>query len=369
MVEIVVKHPLELTAGEESQWQALRAAAPVWRNPFFSPAFTLAVAQLREDARAALITRGDELVGVWPFHLRPLGLARPIGAPLSDWHGPILAPGHSLEPGALLAAAGVAGARLAGLADPLDHFAAARGDAIVSHAALLHDGADALIARLNAARPAHGKNMRRRFRKAEREAGAIGLVIGGRDPALFTQMLAWKRAQYAATGRHDVLASPWVQSLLRDLVSGAGHGLRADVFGVTLAGKLAAVQLFLRDGDVLHAWFPAYDPAFATFSPGHLLTELVVRHAAASGIARIEFGPGEDEFKRAWSDSGFAMHEAVWHAPGALGRLRAAGHGVWAKAETRPLAGKIRRRLDMIVAADADWAMSAVNLTKTALAR
>jgi CelD/BcsL family acetyltransferase involved in cellulose biosynthesis len=369
MVEIVVKHPLELTAGEESQWQALRSGANVWRNPFFSPAFCLAVARLREDGRVALVTRGDELVGVWPFHLRPLGLARPIGAPLSDWHGPIFAHDLTCDPGVFLTAAGAAGTRFAGLADPFDHFVATRGAAIISHAALLHDGADALIARLNAARPAHGKNMRRRFRKAEREAGAIGLVVGGRDPALFAQMLAWKRAQYAATGKHDVLASPWVQSLLRDLVSAAGHSLRAEVFGVTLAGRLAAVELFLREGDVLHAWFPAYDPAFAGFSPGHLLTELVVRHAAASGVTRIEFGPGEDEFKRAWSDGGFAMYEAVWHAPGLLGRLRAAGQGVWAKAEARPLAGKIRRRLDMIVAAEADWGAAAVSAAKTALKR
>ncbi len=369
MVEIVVKHPVELTAGEESQWQALRAGADVWRNPFFSPAFTRAVAVQRADARVALVMRGDELVGVWPFHLRPLGLARPIGAPLSDWHGPIFARKSTCDPGAFLTAAGAAGTRLAGLADPFDQFAALRGPAIVSHAAFLYDGADALIGRLNAARPAHGKNMRRRFRKAERDAGGVGFVIGGRDLALFNQMLVWKRAQYGATGKHDVLAAPWVEALLRGLASSAGYGLRAELFGVTLAGKLAAVELFLREGDVLHAWFPAYDPAFAPFSPGHLLTELVVRHAAASGVARIEFGPGEADFKRAWSDGGFAMHEAVWHAPGALGWMRAAGQGLWARAEARPLAGKLRRRLDMIAAVEADWGAAALSLARTALKR
>jgi CelD/BcsL family acetyltransferase involved in cellulose biosynthesis len=369
MVEIVVKHPVELTAGEESQWQALRSGVDVWRNPFFSPAFTIAVARLREDARVALVKRGEELVGVWPFHLRPLGLARPIGAPLSDWHGPILAPGVTLEPGALLAGAGVAGARLAGLADPHDHFAAARGPEFASHAAFLDGGADALIARLNGVRPTHGKNMRRRFRKAEREAGAIGFVVGGRDLALFAQMLSWKRAQYNATGKHDVLAAPWVQSLLRGFAGAPSTGLRGELFGLTLGGKLAAVEMFLREGAVLHAWFPAYDPAFAMFSPGHLLTELVIRHAADCGVARIEFGPGEDEFKRAWSDGWFAQHEAVWHAPGPLGRLRAAGQGLWARAEARPLAGKLRRRLDMIVAAEADWGAAAVSAAKTALKR
>lgn len=369
MVEISVKHPLELTAGEESQWQALRSGVDIWRNPFFSPAFTLAVARLREDARVALVRRGEEVVGVWPFHLRPLGLARPIGAPLSDWHGPILSRDLAITPEALAAGAGMAAVRLSGLADPWDQFGAQRGPKVASHVASLDGGAGALLARLNAARPAHGKNMRRRFRKAEREAGAVGFVVGGRDLALFNQMLAWKRAQYAATGKHDVLAAPWVQSLLRGLASAPGPGLRGEVFGVTLAGKLAAVELFLREGDVLHAWFPAYDPAFAVFSPGHLLTELIVRHGAARGVKRIEFGPGEDEFKHAWSDSAFAQYETVWHAPCPLGRMRAAGQSLWAKAEAKPLAGKIRRRMDMIVAAEAEWGAAALSLAKTAWKR
>jgi CelD/BcsL family acetyltransferase involved in cellulose biosynthesis len=48
---------------------------------------------------------------------------------------------------------------------------------------------------------------------------------------------------------------------------------------------------------VLTCWFPAYDPAYARFSPGLLLHLRMAEAAAADGIAYLDLGRGQKQYK------------------------------------------------------------------------
>ena len=80
-------HPADLTADEIAAWKALVAAEPAFGNPLLGPDFARAVGVGRSDARVTVYRDGDRVVGFLPHHRRPGGLARPLGAPLSDYHG------------------------------------------------------------------------------------------------------------------------------------------------------------------------------------------------------------------------------------------------------------------------------------------
>jgi CelD/BcsL family acetyltransferase involved in cellulose biosynthesis len=62
-------------------------------------------------------------------------------------------------------------------------------------------------------------------------------------------------------------------------------------------GTIVAAELGLTAGDRHHLWFPIYDPAFARYSPGALMTLETLRAAAERGIARVDFGPSEEAYK------------------------------------------------------------------------
>ena len=79
-----VKRPSELSAGERAAWLGLMAAVPSLRRAFFAPGFAEACEQAHGRARVAVLRRGGETVGFFPFQYpsawhRRLGLAERIG--------------------------------------------------------------------------------------------------------------------------------------------------------------------------------------------------------------------------------------------------------------------------------------------------
>ena len=85
-------HPAALTPEEVSAWRALVAAEPAFGNPLMGPDFAMAVGAVRSDARVTVYRDGEAIVGFLPHHRRPGGMARPLGAPLSDYHGIVSRP-------------------------------------------------------------------------------------------------------------------------------------------------------------------------------------------------------------------------------------------------------------------------------------
>ena len=93
MLDVETIHPSLLSAVDAVLWRSLAASEESFGNPLLGPDFAQAVGKVREDARVAVVRRAGETVGFLPFHRRPGGLARPIGSPLSDYHGLVSRPG------------------------------------------------------------------------------------------------------------------------------------------------------------------------------------------------------------------------------------------------------------------------------------
>jgi CelD/BcsL family acetyltransferase involved in cellulose biosynthesis len=60
---------------------------------------------------------------------------------------------------------------------------------------------------------------------------------------------------------------------------------------------LLAAHMGMRSERVWHYWFPAFNKAYAKYSPGLLLLLEMARAAPAMGIATIDLGAGTESYK------------------------------------------------------------------------
>ena len=137
------------------------------------------------------------------------------------------------------------------------------------------------------------KDKRRRARRMAEALGPLSFTFGADEGGILDFILDLKRQQMRRTGQHDVFASPWTIPFLRHLARQSSHdfGLR---FAVLRAGsEVVAAEVGLRSGGAYHLWFPVYNVEFARFSPGALMTLEALRAGSESGIAVLDFGPGD----------------------------------------------------------------------------
>jgi len=79
---------VELTETQRELWLHMRSLNPALYSPYFHPDYTQLIGELQNDAYIALISQGGETVGFLPFQQRRInGSARPVGAPMTDYHG------------------------------------------------------------------------------------------------------------------------------------------------------------------------------------------------------------------------------------------------------------------------------------------
>jgi CelD/BcsL family acetyltransferase involved in cellulose biosynthesis len=160
------------------------------------------------------------------------------------------------------------------------------------------------------------KDKRRRARALARDHGEVRFAFG-RDPGeILDLVVRLKRDQWRRTGQHDVLASGWTGRLLERLAAGSDEdfGLR---FATLHAGDtLVAAEVGLLSGDAYHLWFPVYDPEFAKYSPGALMTLETLRAAAEQGVRTVDFGPMGEGYKRVFADPATPVWEGQVHTRG-----------------------------------------------------
>lgn len=346
--------PSELTARDLAAWAALRETAEVFGSPLLSPEFARAVGRVREDAAVAIIRRNGGAVGFLPHHRRPGGLARPIGAPLSDYHALIAEPG--LDGVAAMKLSGLREYRFTGLIDP--HGAFARdafrpGDTVIeAHAVAIGEGPDAAavyLEQLRAASPKRFKNLRRLDHKLEREGGPIALVGPDRDPAGFAALMGWKHEQFRRTGLTDVFAAPWISRLVGRLFAHGEGRLQGLMLSLQVAGRPAAAHFGIREGDRFHPWIASHDEALAAFSPGQILLWRAIEAMPALGLRWYDLAAGHDHYKIPYASHTLALAEGQARtAPGLqveAWRLAEAALGVSGVA-------RARRRLDQIASVE-----------------
>jgi CelD/BcsL family acetyltransferase involved in cellulose biosynthesis len=147
-----------MAADDIAAWRQVQADTPAFANPLFSHAFASAVARVRDDVEVAVFRQGAAPVAFLAVHRRPGGLARPIGAPFSDYQGLVSKGAIGLTGSQALERAGLGAIRFNGLVDPFGLFDGVVSGVQEAYAIELDGDAEAYLEAIRAASPKKFKN-------------------------------------------------------------------------------------------------------------------------------------------------------------------------------------------------------------------
>lgn len=338
--------PGDLTPADVANWDRLRAAHPDYDSPLLSPEFARLAGEGRVDARIALIEDDEGLGAVLAFHIRPDGLGRPIGAPFCDYAGPIVREGVSLSLADIAGLAGLGGYRTTALLDPWNCFGSERTGGSASRLVRMAgmNVADYLEAR-RAEHPKRFKNFRRLESLMQRDGHVLRLEWGPMGSRLRDRLYGMKSVQYRESGLIDLTSAPRARALL-DRVEASSAGFQASLWS---GDELVSADFGFREGKSFHPWIAAYNPAFATYSPGNIFQKQVIEKLPEMGLETYDLADGHDHYKKYFTNSGRMIYRADVTVSGARGWWLSAQGRFWkaagANAEGSP-AGRLKRRSD-----------------------
>ncbi|GAA0456403.1 GNAT family N-acetyltransferase [Streptomyces sp. NPDC046215] len=357
-MNISVYRPGELTAADRGAWSALQSRAvedgsAQLANPFLAPEFTLAVGHCRSAARIAVVREEGRPVAFFPYQRTALGVGRAIGLGVSDAQGLVHRPGFQWEARELLVACGLAVWEFDHLVEGQKPFETGASGSYASPVVDVEQGFEPYLAALRKQSPKFTRTTLAKERRLTRDVGEVRYVHDERDPDILRTLIGWKSAQYRRTGRSDRFARPWISRLVEHLFH-----TRTDSFAGLLSvlyagGRPLAAHFGLRSRTVLSCWFPAYDPAFAKYSPGLVLHLRMAEGAAADGMAYLDLGRGEKAYKNSLKTRELSVSEG-WvtrRHPIALGHrarrapVRALRNAVLARPELFEPADRLLKRM------------------------
>jgi len=348
----------ELSASDLEGWEALRATHPHGTSPLLSPAFARLVSGVRGDLRVILARQGSRVLACMAVHVRPMGFARPAGAPFDDLSGPLIAPGCGLDARDLVEGAG------------LNAYSAksaiVTGDAPGEGAALPYlidvRGTDS-AAYSEARRKEHAKrfkNFRRLQNKLEREKGAIEFRWGRPDLVALHELLSWKSQQFQRDGLLDITRATHSRAVL----DAAAHETPGDLaaFGgfmveLRCGGDLVAGHFGIREGAHFHPWISAYRPEFAEFAPGMVLLKQVIARMEEMGLETYQLADGHGHYKKYFATPGAPTAPVSVTTPGLIGAVHGAARRGWSllgAPDGDSVGARLARRMDHIAVCESN---------------
>jgi CelD/BcsL family acetyltransferase involved in cellulose biosynthesis len=347
-VDIEVLKPAQLGEAEQAAWMKIRAASSRHDSPYCEIRYVMAAGAAAPDAMIAVLRRKGRIIGFFPAQKRGAALL-PLGAPMTDFHGPMIAPGEMVDLREVLDALGARSYRFSGLVgDPAPGFRA-----LHEHRTMVADlscGFDAWLAFRQERHPRYFKSRRRNQRALEREVGPLEFRWSRHEPELLDYVIELKRAQLHRTRQHDIFACGWTEQLLRALAEESAPDFGLGFATLRAGGKLVSAEIGLLSGGVYHLWQPVYDPAYAKYGPGNLMTLKTLEALAAEGVMRIDFGRDDAEYKSYLADPAEIVLEGVVNAGDApLARL---ADRALAAGPLESLRLRARRRFHIITACE-----------------
>lgn len=355
-MKIDVVKPGALTDAAVARWSALQASDPALDSPFLTPHWARGVARAQgpdSGLRVAVLGGLDNPRGFMAARVGAF-TAMPPGAPMCDYQGLVAEPGLTIDPRQIAQAFGVGRLDFCHMLEGQTLFAPlARGreDSFVIDVAC---GYAAYEAERRAAGVSALKDTNKKRRKVERELGPVTFAAWSRSDADFGQLVAWKRAQWRATGQTDLFAASWPLALVRTLFESRDPDFGGILFTLHIGDRLAAAQMDLRGGRNIHSWIISHDPQFERYSPGMLLFQDILRWMDDTPYSRLDLGAGDYRFKRELSNVRIGVTHGFIGAPSAAALVRETAYAVRRAAEALPLGrvselpGKAMRRLDLM---------------------
>lgn len=334
--------PQELDADCIRRWEELRLASSGYASPFYSPWFARAVGEVRGDAQVAIFERDGRIVGFLPFHRVRGRIAKPIGGHLNDYHGAILEPGLAHSDPDLLRSAGIQAYDFDHLPAQFGHGTASSDAGQGSPQMVLGEGYDTCVAAKGESWKRGQRDMARKLRKMERELGPIRFEFASTSDDLFAQHVGMRNALYRRMGLSEDYCIGWEGEVLRGLRKAASGEFRSALSVLFAGDRVVAAHFGLVSCGVLHWWFPAYDLASQGYSPGLHLIDHCARLSAVEGFYIIDFGKGDDRYKRLFADRTVPMLKGSAYRNGTFAAQARAGSAHLLAAVERILPGAIR---------------------------
>ncbi|MEW2812603.1 GNAT family N-acetyltransferase [Streptomyces massasporeus] len=348
---VLVLRPDELGPNDQKMWREIRTESGAPANPFLDPAFTVAVGQVRPGVRVAVLLDDGSPVGFFPYEVGVLGRGRAVGLGVSDSQGAVLRPGIRLDARRLLRVCGLSSWEFDNLEAGQEVFVPHAVEELASPVVDIGEGFEAYARRLRAQSPGFLRQTLAKERKLVRQVGPVRFVYDARDPAALRALMEWKSAQYRRTGRRDRFAQEWITRLVGLLGESAEPECRGVLSVLYAADRPVAAHFGLRSRTVLSWWFPAYDRAYAKYSPGLVLQLRMLEAAAADGVETVDLGSGPARYKESLKTRDLRVYEGavVRPVPGGaahwLGRAPARAARRYVRNRPR-LAGAAARTLE-----------------------
>lgn len=348
----------DMSADQIVQWNDWASPGGTLVSPYFRFEFAETVSRARPDVRVAIFEDQGEIVGYFPHHTPRDGIARPVGAPMSDYQGVIAGDYSCLNINDIVRATGGSAIVFDNWHCPAGGHPPSRRGREGSVIADLSEGAGIYFDDRRTAFRDHFKKTARRARAAERDFGPVRVELGDAAGTSFAQLSTWKQKQYRETGKLNVFGIDWVQSVLTDLRRREGQEFSGLTASLWFGDRLAAVEFGLVGADIYHSWFPAYDPELSKYSPGLLLLHGLFEQAHTRGLQRIDLGRGGAHYKKYYASYEIPLDQGRMLVPG----MAAMGIQGWELAESLAshlpdklanLPGRARRRWAQVSAFEA----------------
>lgn len=343
-------HPKEIGLTELNRWRAHQCANPNLASPYLTPEWAQIIGAARGDARVCVIGGGAGFFSAQ--RLSPFA-AMGVGAPIADCQGVVGDPALRVDAAALCRALKVGRIDLTHVPDagatPLQ-VAGAEG----SWVAETHGARDLYEAAIRLRRSEFVRQTDKKARKLAREKGELDFRAGSVERADFETLLRWKNAQLARSGQPQIWATPWVRAVLERCFESRTPDFGGVLFTLSAGETLVSAAFCLRSPRVLHFWLVAHDNAYDSYSPGVQLARWIAGWAAENGLAEVEFGPGDYQYKRQLSTTQRMLSYGVISSASLSGMVRRTTYALRSRLECAPhqgvaaLPGKAMRRLDLM---------------------
>jgi CelD/BcsL family acetyltransferase involved in cellulose biosynthesis len=303
-------------------WRALAAGAP----PFAQPAFFLATSRHLVDAEPIFVgvTRGSRLVGALPLmrqgrtllplatdHTPRVEYVGERGTLLKAWQGlermgdwDVLWLRHVRADSDLATTLPGSVRSCGGIADVLDE-----------HRSLYFRLADF------EAGLAHGL-VRSLKRRADKLPGLRFERVAGFDRRALREAFELERATWRGCPRSAIPCDHRTERFYVEIARHAARDGSLALGFLRVGERRIAMQFALERSGVCYLLKPGYDPEFASFGAGQLMTYHFALDARARGLTSIELLGHDDPWKRGWTNEGHRHVSVACYRGTARGLLR-----------------------------------------------
>jgi CelD/BcsL family acetyltransferase involved in cellulose biosynthesis len=301
--------PGDLGPGEADLWAKFQQSPPVMSSPFLSLTFAQAVGLFRADARVAVVEDGGQIAAFLPFELAAHKVAMPIGHPMNELQG-FIGSGAPIDARAVVRKAGLRGWRF--LHVPAEQ------ESLLPHS---YDGArvqcpvidltDGYKSFLSSRHKHTTRRIGEKRRSLARQLGEVSLEWNSCRPEDMRQIIEWKARKYG--GARRLFADQTAVSITEVLAASDHEACRGVISVLSAGARPVAGNIGLLGPWGLAGWVLSYDVALSRFSPGTIMLFALAEEAANRGIARIDFGGGQDSYKFSLANASYpVVGGAVW---------------------------------------------------------